>query len=301
VETDLPNLRRYRGRLAPSPTGYLHLGHGWTFRTAQERARANSGTLVLRIEDLDAARCRTEFREAVVEDLKWFGLRWDEGPDCGGPFAPYVQSGRRGHYLAAWKKLRASGLIYPCACSRKDVLNALGAPHPGEEEPLYPGTCRPPPEIPSAPGEPAGMNWRFRVPDGEEISFHDARLGPQKAVAGVDFGDFVIWRKDNIPAYQLAVAVDDAAMEITEVVRGEDLLASTFRQILIYRALGIEPPAFYHGPLVTDARGQRLAKRHDSQSLRALRRSGIDAAAWRAGHTGTPGHAGTAGFPDRLA
>lgn len=266
----------YRGRLAPSPTGYLHLGHARTFRKAHERAVANGGALVLRMEDLDSDRCRPEFREAIAGDLKWFGLRWDEGPDCGGPFAPYSQSERRAHYLTAWNKLRASGLIYPCTCSRKDVLNALGAPHQGEEELLYPGLCRPAKQTVTSLVEPAGVNWRFRVPGGDAISFCDGRLGRQKAVVGADIGDFLIWRKDDIPTYQLAVVVDDAAMEITEVVRGADLLTSTFRQLLLYQALGLEPPAFYHCELVTDERGQRLAKRHDSLSLRALRLSGAD-------------------------
>jgi glutamyl-tRNA synthetase len=249
-----------------------------TFRTAQERAAANGGTLVLRIEDLDADRCRREFYEAIMEDLQWFGLHWNEGPDRGGPFAPYLQSERRAHYLAAWKKLHATGLIYPCNCSRKDVLNAISAPHQGDEEPLYPGRCRPTAETVPIAHEPAGVNWRFRVPHGEEIAFVDGRLGLQKAVAGVDFGDFLVWRKDGIPAYQLAVVVDDAAMQITEVVRGGDLLTSTFRQWLLYRALGQEPPAFYHCELVTDEQGQRLAKRHDSLSLRALRESGANPA-----------------------
>jgi glutamyl-tRNA synthetase len=256
----------------------LHLGHALTFRTAQERAAANGGSLVLRVEDLDRDRCRPDFREAIVEDLQWFGLRWDEGPDCGGPFAPYVQSRRRAHYLVSWQQLRAAGVIYPCTCSRKDVLSSPGAPHQGDEEPLYPGRCRPAAKIVAAAGNPAGVNWRFRVPDGEEIRFNDGRLGWQSAVAGVDFGDFVVWRKDDIPAYQLAVTVDDAVMRITEVVRGEDLLTSTFRQILLYRALGLEPPAFYHCKLVTDENGRRLAKRHDSLSLRALRRDGADPA-----------------------
>ena len=259
----------YRGRFAPSPTGYLHLGHALTFQTAQERAQEKNGEMVLRIEDLDAARCRLEFRASVIEDLKWFGLRWNEGPDCGGPFASYLQSERRAHYLAAWQQLQAAGLIYRCSCSRLDVLNALGAPHIGDEEPVYPGTCRQ--NLGSNAPLPTGATWRFRVPQGEEIHFFDERLGWQKALAGVDFGDFVIWRKDDVPAYQLAVVVDDAAMQITEVVRGEDLLTSTFRQLLLYRALHLELPAFYHTKLITDKNGLRLAKRHNSLSLRELR------------------------------
>ena len=279
----------YRGRIAPSPTGYLHLGHATTFYRAQERAREANGTLVLRIEDLDPARCRTEFDDAIIEDLRWFGLRWDEGPDLGGPFAPYRQSERLSLYRKALETFRAAGLVYPCSCSRKDVAAASLAPHDENEEPIYPGTCRPSQKsgrdqptsdygaagelVPPEPRE--DVNWRFRVPDGEEIGFIDGRLGERRAVAGRDFGDFIVWRRDDVPAYQLAVTVDDAAMRISEVVRGEDLLTSTFRQLLIYRALQVKPPTFYHTALVTDASGKRLAKRDESLSLRALRASGM--------------------------
>lgn len=263
----------YRGRLAPSPTGYLHLGHARTFWAAQQRAQAQHGTLVLRIEDLDLSRCKPHFVSALIEDLRWFGLEWQEGPDCGGPFAPYTQSERRSHYQAAFEQLRSGGWIYSCTCSRQDVLRALQAPHAGEDEPIYPGTCRPAPS--PGPAARAGkVNWRFRVPDGETIAFHDGRLGSQEFTAGKDFGDFVVWRHDGIPSYQLAVVVDDAAMEITEVVRGEDLLKSTARQLLLYRALGLSAPAFFHCPLITDRAGVRLAKRHDTLSLRALRSQG---------------------------
>lgn len=268
----------YRGRIAPSPTGYLHLGHALTFRTAYQRALDSNGKLILRVEDLDRDRCRAEFRDAITEDLQWFGIRWDEGPGIGGAFAPYVQSERRAFYLEAWENLRAGGFIYPCSCSRRDVQDAIAAPHQGEEEPVYPGFCRPPEGSISDAKEPGGIAWRFRVPQGEIVEFDDARLGPQKAVAGADFGDFVIWRKDDIPAYQLSVVVDDIAMHITEVVRGEDLLTSTFRQLLLYRALGAKSPAFYHCPLVTDENGRRLAKRSASLSLRTLRESGADPA-----------------------
>jgi glutamyl-tRNA synthetase len=202
-------------------------------------------------------------------------LLWDEGPDRGGPFAPYVQSERREIYLAEWKKLRDAGLIYPCICSRRDVLQSANAPHHENEEPVYPGTCRPRNGTSSNLASPAGHNWRFRVPDGEALQFVDQRLGTQLAIAGVDFGDFIIWRKDDVPAYQLAVAADDAAMQISEVVRGADLLLSTFRQLLVYRALDLRAPQFYHTELITDSRGQRLAKRHDSLSLRELRKSGV--------------------------
>ncbi|MFL6583153.1 MAG: tRNA glutamyl-Q(34) synthetase GluQRS [Chthoniobacterales bacterium] len=268
----------YRGRLAPSPTGYLHLGHAATFWVAQERARAAGGTMVLRVEDIDVGRCREEFRDALLEDLRWFGLEWDEGPS--------FQSGRRAFYLDGWQKLHAGGFIYPCNCSRQDVTNAATAPHDENDEPVYPGTCRPPPGTISAAAAPAGVHWRFRVPDGTEMQFEDQRLGVRRAVAGRDFGDFVIWRRDDVPAYQLAVVVDDAAMRITEVVRAEDLLVSTFRQLLIYKALQIEPPRFYHAPLITDTAGKRLAKRHAALSLRALRESGRSPEDLRAGLRG---------------
>jgi glutamyl-tRNA synthetase len=259
----------YRGRLAPSPTGYLHLGHARTFWIASERARTSGGTLVLRNEDLDSSRSKQTFADAMLEDLRWLGLRWHEGPDCGGQFGPYAQSKRMHFYQAAFEKLRDSGHVYPCACSRKDVSRALQAPHQGDEEPIYPGTCRPATRQQSI--LPPSPNWRFRVPDGEMIRFHDGFFGEQQFEAGRDFGDFVVWRGDNVPSYQLAVVVDDSAMQITEVVRGADLLLSTARQILLYRALGIEPPAFFHCPLLTDSDGVRLAKRHDALSLRTLR------------------------------
>src|SRR3954447_10233861 len=263
----------YRGRIAPSPTGYLHLGHATTFLRAQERARHAGGKVILRIEDLDPARCRPEFSEAIIEDLGWFGLSWDEGPDLGGTFQPYRQSERREFYRKALAALQAAGLVYPCYCSRKDVAAASLAPHDEHEEPIYPGTCRRHAGSIS-PSSGANVNWRFRVPDGEQISFVDVRLGRQRAVAGLHFGDFIVWRRDHVPAYQLAVTVDDAAMQISEVVRGEDLLISTFRQLLLYRSLNLQLPKFFHAPLIRDESGRRLAKRHAPLSLRALRQSG---------------------------
>lgn len=270
----------YRGRLAPSPTGLLHVGHARTFWTAAERAREHGGALIFRNEDLDPQRCRPEFVQAMFEDLRWLGIRWQEGPDCGGPFAPYTQSERREHYLAAWKQLVEAAAIYPCTCSRKDVMQAAGAPNEGDDEPLYSGKCRPlasaGPTNASDPRavEPAGVNWRFRVPEGEEVAFTDLHLGAQHIVAGRDFGDFIVWRRDDVPAYQLAVVVDDAAMKTTEVVRGADLLKSTARQILLFRALGLPLPDFYHCDLVRDEAGVRLAKRHDALSIRKLREMG---------------------------
>jgi glutamyl-tRNA synthetase len=281
----------YRGRLAPSPTGYLHLGHARTFWMAQERARVHGGTLILRNEDLDATRYKREFVDAMFEDLRWFGFVWSEGPDVGGGFAPYNQSERVDFYRDALEKLRVGNFIYPCTCSRKDIQAAVTAPHAGDDEVIYPGTCRP------KGGSGTGVSpvrsflrsgqgthgrdaratkfaWRFRVPDGETISFMDKNFGEQKFIAGKDFGDFVVWRGDDVPAYQLACVVDDAAMQITEVVRGADLLVSTARQILLYRALGLASPDFFHCELMRDETGQRLAKRHDSLSLRQLRARG---------------------------
>ena len=284
----MSGLCSYRGRIAPSPTGFLHLGHARTFWIAHQKAQARGGTLILRNEDLDRSRCKTEFVTAMIEDLRWFGLDWQEGPDRGGRFGPYTQSERMDFYRAAFEKLKAAGRLYPCACSRQDVLRALTAPHAGQDEPLYPGTCRPKPQASPLftaqkyPERRGNVNWRCQVQDGQTINFDDLRYGPQQFVAGRDFGDFVVWRHDDFPSYQLAVVVDDAAMQITEVVRGEDLLKSTARQILLYSALGIKSPAFYHCPLMTDDSGARLAKRHDSLSLRKLRAAAASPEALRA-------------------
>ncbi len=269
----------YRGRIAPSPTGLLHAGHARTFWVAYQRCRDAAGTLVFRNEDLDPQRSRPEFEQAMFEDLRWLGIRWQEGPDVGGPFAPYAQSQRCDLYLAAWKQLLQSGAIYPCKCSRKDLERSAQAPHEGraarreDDEPLYPGTCRPrrrrqsPIRRPISRRESTGDSG---FPTAKPIEFHDQHFGSQSFVAGRDFGDFLVWRRDDVPAYQLAVVVDDAAMQITEVVRGADLIKSTARQLLLYRALGLAPPLWYHCPLVTEASGQRLAKRHDALALRGL-------------------------------
>jgi glutamyl-tRNA synthetase len=264
-------IQGYRGRIAPSPTGYLHLGHARTFWRAFERTREQAGVLIFRNEDLDPERCRPEFVQAMLEDLRWYGLEWQEGPDVGGARGPYSQSERRKFYLDAWRKLQSEGWIYPCLCSRKDLASAASAPHDDNDEPIYPGTCR---EQRRTAAFPAGVNWRFRVPTGERIEFVDQRMGRQSYEAGRDFGDFLVWRRDDVPAYQLAVVVDDAAMQISEVVRGEDLLRSTARQILLQRVLGLPTPEYYHCALMMDESGVRLAKRHDALSLRTLRGRG---------------------------
>ena len=264
-----------RGRLAPTPTGLLHVGHARTFALAAERARREGGTLVYRTEDLDASRCRPEFAAAAMADLRWLGLDWQEGPDVGGPCGPYVQSERLPWFAVAWRRLQATGTLYPCDKSRQDVARALTAPHAEDDaEPIFPPDLRPAEGLGRELTAPGASNWRFRVPDGATIAFDDALRGPQAFVAGRDFGDFLVWRKDGFPAYELAVVADDHAMGITEVVRGADLLISTARQLLLYRALGWTAPTWAHAPLIVDADGRRLAKRTAGLSIRELRAAG---------------------------
>jgi glutamyl-tRNA synthetase len=263
----MPN---YRGRLAPSPTGLLHLGHARTFWFAAERARAAGGTLLLRNDDLDALRFKLDFVDAMLADLRWLGFAWEE---------PMIsQSQRRARYRAALERLHAANLIYPCTRSRRDVIEAAGAPHEGgaDDEPIYPPQFRPPIDAPlPSLGETISVNWRLRVPDSEALVFHDGKFGEQRAVVGRDFGDFLVWRKDDVPSYQLACVVDDAELGVTEVVRGADLIKSTFRQMLLFRMLGWPVPEFFHCPLMNDDHGERLAKRHDSLALRTLREQGV--------------------------
>ena len=266
----------YRGRIAPTPTGLLHLGHARTFALAAQQAKDNNGTLVLRIEDLDSARCQPHFTTSAIEDLKWLGINWQEGPDIGGPHAPYLQSQRLTWFNEAWKKLHASGQIYPCDKSRQDVERALVAPHAEDDaEPIFPPSLRPGLSAGRDASAPGKTNWRLRVPDGETVSFTDHLEGPQSFTAGKDFGDFLIWRKDGMPSYEMAVVADDHAMGITHVVRGADLLKSTARQILLYRAFNWEIPQWTHAPLVNDASGQRLSKRAAGLSIQELRHKGL--------------------------
>jgi glutamyl/glutaminyl-tRNA synthetase len=266
----------YTGRLAPSPTGLLHLGHARTFWTAYERAK--HGKLWLRDEDLDPHRSRRDFATAMREDLHWLGITWDDEAK---------QSDRLALYRTAMQHLISEGHVYPCHCTRRDLEQATQAPHEDDDEPIYPNTCRPTTNLSSRPERsaverPASVaatispsNYRFRIPDQTTITFTDLNLGPHTFTAGTDFGDFIVWRKDNLPSYQLACVVDDADMQITEVVRGRDLLKSTARQILLQRALGLPTPAYFHCDLMRDASGIRLAKRHDALSLRTLRESGL--------------------------
>ncbi|MFO0901636.1 MAG: tRNA glutamyl-Q(34) synthetase GluQRS [Pirellulales bacterium] len=260
-----------RGRLAPSPTGALHLGNARTFLLAWLSLRARGGAVILRIEDLDGPRIKPETVERMIDDLRWLGLDWDEGPDVGGPVGPYVQTERLDRYEAAFAKLRAAGRVYPCQCSRSDIERAASAPHVGEEGPPYPGTCR---------GRTAAVDgdaaWRFRVaagPCGVEDRFAGAETWNLETLCG----DFVVRKRSGAAAYQLAVVVDDAAMGVTQVVRGDDLRSSTPRQLQLYQALDLPPPEFYHVPLVVGPDGRRLAKRHGDTRVERFRAAGVRA------------------------
>jgi glutamyl-tRNA synthetase len=257
----------YRGRLAPSPTGALHLGVARTSLVAWLRARKLAGKLVLRIEDIDGPRVVPGAAESLMEDLRWLGIDWDEGPDVGGAYGPYVQSDRTEHYASAIARLRASDAVYPCTCSRKDILELASAPH-GDLGAVYPGTCR---NGVTRPERPAALRLRVASP---APSFVDALHGPQPSR---DVDDFVLQRGDGLFAYQLAVVVDDIAMKITEVVRGDDLLSSTPRQLVLYRAFEAEAPVFLHVPLVLGPDGQRLSKRDHARSIAEYRARGVRA------------------------
>lgn len=260
----------YVGRLAPSPTGLLHLGHARSFLLTWLDARSQNGRLRFRLEDLDAHRARAEFEGAALEDLEWLGLDWD------GPVTR--QSAQLDRYLGALRDLSAQQRTYPCVCSRRDIRAALSAPQLGSPAPgLYPGTCRgrygSAEEAESVSGEAAGIRF---IPEPGPIQFQDRVFGERAFdVAGL-VGDFLIARRDKTAAYQLSVVVDDATDGVTQVIRGQDLLESTAQQMHLGRALGYPLPTWGHLPLVLDAHGTRLAKRHDSLSLRALREQGAD-------------------------
>ena len=258
----------YRGRFAPSPTGPIHLGTARTALLGWLRARSRGGVFVLRVEDLDTARVREGAAQRQLEDLRWLGLDWDEGPDVGGALGPYTQSERLDHYERALRALRPH--VYPCTCSRKEIAQVVSAPH-GEER-VYPGTCR---EGPSHPERASAIRFRMPEPPAlDDTAFDDVVCG---RVEGLGRGDFVLRRKDGLFAYQLACTVDDHLMQITEVLRGDDLLSSTPRQIALYRALGWTPPRFFHVPLLYGADGERLAKRHGATSVAELRAAGRSA------------------------
>jgi glutamyl-tRNA synthetase len=252
------------GRYAPSPTGRLHLGNARTAVLAWLQVRSVGGRFVMRVEDLDPQRSKPEHERRQLEDLRWLGLDWDEGPDVGGPHGPYRQSERGEHYEAALARLD----VYPCTCTRKELRETASAPHGAE--PVYPGTCA---SGPSHPGRPASLRWR--IPDAR-VCFVDAILGPRCQDVREEVGDFVLRRADGAWAYQLAVVVDDAAMQVTEVLRGADLWESTPRQILLQRMLGLPTPSYAHVPLVVGPDGEKLNKRHGAPDLSALREAKVD-------------------------
>ncbi|MFU8780813.1 MAG: tRNA glutamyl-Q(34) synthetase GluQRS [Kiritimatiellia bacterium] len=273
----MPASSPIRGRLAPSPTGALHLGNARSFLLAWLSVRSRGGTVVMRIEDLDHPKVKPWAVSEILDDLRWLGLDWDEGPDVGGALGPYVQRERCEQYAAALEVLKEKGQVYPCVCSRRDVESAQAAPH-AEDYQRYPGTCQgrfgsfadaraflPSERLPA---------WRFQALD-EAVGFEDGFCGYHGANVAQRDGDFVLARDAQGAGYMLAVVVDDAAMGITEVLRGDDLLPATHRQLLLYRALGLEPPRFVHVPLVVGPDGKRLAKRHGDTRLRVYREQGI--------------------------
>ena len=260
-------LRSYDiGRLAPSPTGAQHVGNARTFLLAWLSVRSRGGRLILRMEDIDSPRIKAGAAQQAVEDLHWLGLDWDDGP--------YVQTERLPLYEEVLQQLKERELIYPCTCSRSEVAAAASAPHVGQEGPRYPGTCSKN-RAATANELPAGtFAWRLRTTD-KIRTFHDGLVGKVQCNVSQELGDFIIAKADGTPSYQLAVVVDDHAMQITEVVRGDDLLPSAFRQLELYELFDWQPPRFIHVPLVVGVDGRRLAKRHGDTRLATLRDSGV--------------------------
>jgi glutamyl-tRNA synthetase len=252
------------GRLAPSPTGAQHVGNARTYLVAWLSARSRGGRVLLRIEDIDSPRVKAGAAEQALDDLRWLGLDWDGDV--------VVQTERLPLYEEALRRLQEGELVYPCTCSRSDIERAASAPHLEHEGPVYPGTCSGR-RVADAAGLPAHC-WRFRLPTNTP-TFDDRFLGRRELDLRAAGGDFVVWKTTGTPAYQLAVVVDDAAMGVTEVVRGDDLVISTPRQLLLYEALGLRPPAFAHVPLVVGPDGRRLAKRHGDTRLATLRDAGV--------------------------
>ena len=253
------------GRFAPSPTGLLHLGNARSALLGWLWARRNGGSFLVRVEDLDPDRSKERFVDACFADLRWLGLDWDG--------EVLRQSARGEAYRAALQTLKQKGLAYPCSCSRAEVARAASAPHAGEDGPIYPGTCR---VAGPKPGKP--LAWRFHVEPGV-TEFEDGVHGKTSQDVSAQVGDFVIQRADGVASYQLAVVVDDAAQSVTHVLRGDDLLGSTPRQLLLQRALGFAAPQYAHVPLLLGPHGQRLAKREGHWTVDGLRAAGATAEA----------------------
>jgi glutamyl-tRNA synthetase len=261
-----------RGRYAPSPSGPLHLGNVRTALIAWLQARLEGGQFVMRMEDLDTERARDAFADGILEDLRWLGLDWDEGPDVGGPAGPYTQSERSAIYDDVIAQLAARGELFECTCTRRELREASSAPH--GKTPVYPGTCRHPTPalLAERAGRPASLRWI--VPQGA-WRVEDEVYGPIAQVLTEEVGDLIVRRADGLYAYQLAVVVDDALMGVTDVVRGYDLLDSAPRQAALYAALGLPTPRFWHVPLMRDEAGNRLSKRDGAESIAALRARGM--------------------------
>ena len=280
------------GRLAPSPTGAQHIGNARTYLLAWLWARSQDGRIVLRMEDVDGPRVKPGADAQALVDLHWLGLDWDEGPDVGGRHAPYIQTQRLDLYRRLLEELKAEERVYPCTCSRKDVEEAASAPHIEGAEPVYPGTCAHR-SVADAATIDVPYSWRFRAAEGRQ-QFTDAVMGLQSATGRDLGGDFVVWKNDGSPAYQLACVADDHDMEITQVLRGDDLTSSTFRQLQLYAVFRWTPPRFAHVPLVVGPDGRRLAKRHGDTRLETIRRQDIPPEkllgllAWSAGQLETP-------------
>lgn len=265
------------GRLAPSPTGALHLGNARTFMAAWLSARSQGGRVMLRVEDLDHPKVKPFAAEQALDDLRWLGFDWDEGPDVGGPSGPYVQSRRRDFYRSHLNALVAAGAAYPCVCTRSEIERCQSAPHEGETL-RYDGRCRGRfatygEALAAAGGRPPA--WRFRLPENATVSFEDGFAGPFSQDVAAHSGDFPLARDADGAGYALAVVVDDAAMGVTEVVRGDDLLPATPAQMLIQRALKLPTPRYCHVPLVVGPDGRRLAKRHGDTRIASFRAAGV--------------------------
>ncbi|MFO0809868.1 MAG: tRNA glutamyl-Q(34) synthetase GluQRS [Gemmataceae bacterium] len=253
-------------RLAPSPTGAQHLGNARTYLISWLFARSRAGRVVLRLEDIDSPRVKAGAAQEALADLRWLGLNWDSGP--------IVQTQRLALYERAFEQLRSRELVYPCSCTRSDVEQSASAPHADGSEPVYPGTCSNR-KATDAASLARPFAWRFRVRD--VPAYRDLFRGNIALTRDQVGGDFVVWKSQDTPAYQLAVVVDDADNGITHVVRGDDLISSTPRQVLLYQALGLTPPQFAHVPLVVGPDGRRLAKRHGDTRLSAMRTAGVAA------------------------